>query len=140
MFSLTARYALQILGDLARRPGERARSEEIAARCRIPNNYLSKILAQLRKQGIVDAVKGWGGGFRVRPEALDRPIADVVAIFDGPPPDPAPCVFGQPECDSRHPCPLHGHWERIRAIQDDMMSSVRIGDLGREAPPTSNPA
>ncbi len=129
MFSTTARYALQILGELVARPDDWTRSEELASRTGIPANYLSKILAQLRKHGIVEAQKGWGGGFRVLPAALDRPIGHVVPIFDGPVADPRPCLFGQTRCDSESPCPLHDHWERIRSIQDDMVSTVQVRDL-----------
>jgi Rrf2 family protein len=129
VFSTTARYALRILGELVRSPESWVTSDQLARGSGIPANYLSKILAQLRKRGIVEAQKGWGGGFRVLPAALDRPIGDVIPIFDGRPAEPRPCIFGQAQCDSEHPCPLHDHWERIREIQDEMTSQIRVRDL-----------
>lgn len=131
MVSQTTRYALQILGYLVSRQGERVRGDEVATATGIPANYLSKILNQLRKSGIVDSQKGWGGGFMVRPEALNRPIRDVVAVFEG---EQAPnaiqvCVFGLPQCSDESPCPLHTYWGKIRDTYNEMLQEKTIGEL-----------
>ena len=132
MISQTARYALNTLGFLVRNRDDRIRGEEIARNTGVPANYLSKILNQLRKQGVVEAEKGWGGGFRIRPDALNRPIRDVLAIFDGvDSTERTDCLYGLPECDDKHPCPLHSYWERIREIHAEMLSNTTIEDLGQ---------
>jgi Rrf2 family protein len=142
MVSRTATYALHVLGALAGRPAERLRGEELARETGIPRNYLSKVLNQLRKQGLVDAEKGWGGGFRLAPGALARPIRDVVAVIDGPTgAAPHGCLFGLPRCDAADPCPLHDRWERIREGFDRMLGEVTVADLARDPgsglPPTT---
>ncbi len=130
MVSQTTRYAFQILGYLAAKEGERVRGDEIARDTGIPANYLSKILNQLRKSGMVTSQKGWGGGFMLRPEALERPIYDVLAIFDGADRrGPAACVFGLPKCDDANPCPLHPHWAKIRETYNEMLGQTRIANL-----------
>jgi Rrf2 family protein len=140
MISRTSQYALQILGFLARESGHRSRSEEIARRTGIPANYLGKILNQLRKQGVVDAEKGWGGGFQLRDEAVGRPIEEILAIFDGVASTrPGECAFGQPECDAAHPCPLHPYWERIRDTYREMLTKTTVADLGEKGPPLRLP-
>jgi len=134
MISQTARYALHILGFLVGRRGEVARGAEIAEATGVPVSYLSKILNQLRKVGVVDSQKGWRGGFRIREEALDRPVRDVVVALDGAGSvDRTDCVFGMPTCDSERPCPLHPHWEAIRDRFTAMVTDTRIRDLGGEA-------
>jgi len=136
MVSQTARYALHILGFLAGRGGEMVSGDEIAATTGIPANYLSKILNQLRKAGLVESRKGWGGGFRLEEAAAARPIRDVLAAIDGvASTERSDCVFGLPACDPDHPCPLHGYWEQIRSTFDEMLSDNKVGDLatgGRE--------
>ncbi len=130
MITQTVRYALQILGYLRSRAKERVPGDEIARATGIPANYLSKILNQLRKAGIVDSRKGWGGGFTLRREALRRPITEVVTIFDGRGARAAQeCAFGLSRCDEREPCPLHPFWESIRGTYDDMLRKTSIGDL-----------
>jgi Rrf2 family transcriptional regulator, iron-sulfur cluster assembly transcription factor len=130
MLTQTARYALQILGYLRSRGKDRVRADEIARATGIPANYLSKILNQLRKAGIVDAQKGWGGGFVLRREALRRPITDVVEVFEGRGAHAAEeCAFGLERCDERAPCPLHPFWESIRETYGEMLRTTSIGDL-----------
>ena len=130
MISRTSQYALQIVGFLARENGRRSRSKDIARHTGIPANYLSKILNQLRKQGIVEAEKGLGGGFQLRTEALDRPIEEILVIFDGVASTRREeCAFGHLECDSDHPCPLHPYWERIRGTYREMLSKTTVADL-----------
>jgi len=134
MLSRTARYALRTLGFLVENQGSRIRAEQIAAATGIPANYLSKILNQLRKQGLVDSEKGWGGGFELRPDALELPIREVLTIFDGAESvDRKDCAFGLPRCDADHPCPLHPYWERIKATLSEMVSAEKVGDLGASA-------
>ncbi|MBK7047210.1 MAG: Rrf2 family transcriptional regulator [bacterium] len=72
MVNQTTRYALQILGYLARSDASLIPHEQIAREIGIPANYLSKILNQLRKSGIVESRRGWGGAHaccRMRPGA-----------------------------------------------------------------------
>jgi Rrf2 family protein len=130
MITQTVQYALQILGHLRSRGKDRVSGDEIARATGIPANYLSKILNQLRKAGLVDSRKGWGGGFMLRHEALRRPITDVVAIFEGRGArGVAECAFGLSRCDEKDPCPLHPFWESIREKYDDMLRKTSIGDL-----------
>jgi Rrf2 family nitric oxide-sensitive transcriptional repressor len=117
VISQTSKYALSILGCLAENRGERLRSEDIARNTGIPANYLSKILNQLRKQGVVEAEKGWGGGFKLREDAAKRSISEVLQIFDG--------------AGAEHPCPLHIYWEQIRGIYRRMLAETTIEKLAR---------
>jgi Rrf2 family iron-sulfur cluster assembly transcriptional regulator len=128
MISQTVRYALRIVGFLADHQGKWVRGREVAAATGIPANYLSKILNSLRKAGLVDSQKGWGGGFVLRDETLSAPIIAVVEAIEGRR-DNTGCVFELRECDAQNPCPLHFHWERVRGELDSMLRDVRVSDL-----------
>lgn len=130
MISQTTRYALHILGYLSRGDAELVPGEAIAREIGVPANYLSKILNQLRKSGIVEARKGWGGGFRLLPDAHARPLLDVVRVFEGEQPSGMPsCIFGLPECSDGSPCPLHAQWSHLRDAFSLMLRTTTIGDL-----------
>lgn len=130
MITRTTKYAFQILGYLMSRGEERVTGDEIARATGMPANYLSKILNQLRKAGIVHSQKGWGGGFRLRREALRRPITDIVAIFEGDHAEEAQeCALGLSRCDETNPCPLHPFWAKIRDTYLDMLQKTSIKDL-----------
>ena len=130
MISRTAKHALNVLRCLVRDADRRMTVAELAQVTGIPSNYLSKVLNQLRKRDLVEGEKGWGGGFRLRPGAVDRPILDVVMIFDGPNGmRREECIFGLSTCDSAHPCALHQDWEKTRRAADEFLTRRRVGDL-----------
>jgi Rrf2 family protein len=133
MVSRTGKYALRILGYLADHPDKRVQGKEIAAETSIPANYSSKILNQLRKRGLIQSQKGWGGGFLLDPQALAVPIAEVLELFEGRREAQA-CIFEFRKCDTSNPCPLHGHWERIRGAYEGMLGTTSIGDLRTKKP------
>jgi len=128
MVSQTGKYALRILGYLAGHPGKWLQGRQIAAETGIPANYLSKILNQLRKRGLVQSQKGWGGGFLLSPKSLQVPIAEVVEVIEGPR-NNRKCIFELKECDAENPCPLHPSWEKIRDEYESMLRTTSIGDL-----------
>jgi Rrf2 family protein len=135
MVTQTARYALRILGHLADRPGRWALGRDIARETGIPANYLSKILNQLRKAGFVTSQKGWGGGFLIDERASQRPISEVLELFEGPR-DTDSCFFELRSCDAANPCPLHRRWDRVRSEYEAMLSMVTVGDLRHARPHT----
>ena len=74
--------------------------------------------------------KGWGGGFELKKEALERSIGDVLAVFEGP--DGVldqSCVFGLPACNEHNPCPLHEDWLEVRERYRIMLEDTTIADL-----------
>lgn len=128
MISQTGKYALTILGYLAERRGEWIQGSQIASDTGIPQNYLSKILNQLRKRGFVLSHKGWGGGFQLRQQAASIPIHEVLEVFEGAR-EEGQCLFGFRQCDAKDPCALHGYWESIQSSYKEMMDRVTIADL-----------
>lgn len=130
MISRTAQYALRILGYLVRDDVQLVRGEEIAEATDVPANYLSKILNQLRKNGVVSARRGWRGGFQMVASARERPLREIITIIDG---DDGlgkdGCIYGFPECLGDNPCPMHEYWLRIRAVYDEMVSTLKVEDL-----------
>lgn len=128
MISGTCRYALRILGYLAERQGQLIQASQIAEQTGIPANYLGKILNRLRKQGIVASQRGWGGGFTLREEGLDRALAEVVEVFDGRRSEDE-CFLGLAHCDDLNPCPLHHWWEGARDSYEEMLRKMRVRDL-----------
>ncbi|GAB4373477.1 MAG: Rrf2 family transcriptional regulator [Acidobacteriota bacterium] len=131
MLNRTSRYVIRVLGMLATEPQRRRRVEELAAATGIPRNYLSKLLNRLRKLGVVESVRGWGGGFVLRTGALELTIGEVLEQLEGEPLVDRECAFGLPECDPDNPCPLHQRWERARNELEALLAETRVGDLAR---------
>jgi Rrf2 family protein len=67
-------YAIRAVVELAAANGATVKREEIAARQGIPAPFLANILLDLRRNEVVEAIRGPDGGFR-----LARP-ANQIAV------------------------------------------------------------
>jgi Rrf2 family iron-sulfur cluster assembly transcriptional regulator len=83
--STKGRYAVMAMADLARNGGDRAVSlAEIATRQEISLSYLEQLFARLRKGGLVQSVRGPGGGYRLAKGANETVVAEIVLAVDEP--------------------------------------------------------
>ena len=87
--STKGRYAVMAMADLARNGQAdgvvRAVSlAEIAARQEISLSYLEQLFARLRKGGLVQSVRGPGGGYRLAKGAGETVVAEIVLAVDEP--------------------------------------------------------
>jgi len=79
-----ARYAVMAMVDLALKGGTEhpVTLADIAMRQEIPLAYLEQIFSKLRRGGLVQSVRGPGGGYKLAYERADIRISDVVSAVD----------------------------------------------------------
>ncbi len=130
MVSTKGRYALRVMIDLAEHVGEGFLPlSEIARRQRISEKYLESIVALLGKQGLVDSLRGKGGGYRLNraPEAYT--VAEIVRATEGHF-APVTCLETSPHgCERAAECKTVRMWEELYRRIDEFLSSVTIADL-----------
>jgi Rrf2 family protein len=113
MLTRTAQYALRATIELARQPeGESVTASRLANVIRIPANYLSKILHDLVRAGLLDSTRGSSGGFRLARPAERITVADVAGIFQDVSAQRR-CLLGRRECRDATACPVHDAWKRV---------------------------
>ena len=76
------RIALYAILDLAADPAKQFSAAEIAERFDVSGNHLSKVLRTLGRAGLVEALRGAGGGYRFRGNAKRVTLLDVVRLFE----------------------------------------------------------
>lgn len=76
------RCALFALAELAADPGRPISAGEIAAKYGLSLNHLAKVLTELTRSGLIEAVRGAGGGYRFAGDAHRTTLMDVVALFE----------------------------------------------------------
>ena len=131
MFSQTSRYALSALTLLARRPGEIVSAAELADALDLPANYLSKTFDRLRAEGLVEAVRGRGGGFRLALPPAKVTLARVVGAFE--PVDGARrCLLGKGTCGDVGGCPAHHAWKAASAPVFRFLETNTLADLASD--------
>jgi len=81
--STKGRYAMVALADLALAPGDGLVSlAEISRRQDISLPYLEQIFVKLRRAGLVESVRGPGGGYRLARSADAIRVSEVMEAVD----------------------------------------------------------
>ncbi len=130
MLSTTAQYALRALLVLAAEPDDRlVLGKDIAKQAGIPANYLSKIMLTLAGTGMVEAVRGSNGGYRLRNPANELLLIDVVRQFDRQC-APNDCFLGvQSECSDDAPCGAHEAWKSAKTELIKFLETTSLADI-----------
>jgi Rrf2 family protein len=76
------RFALYAVLELARDPSRQFSAGEIAGRFDISEHHLSKVLRTLGRAGMVEALRGAGGGYRFRANVRRVTLLDVIQLFE----------------------------------------------------------
>lgn len=130
MFSTTFRYAVICLLELADAQ-ETLQASRIARKFRLSPHYLSVVLRELRRLGLIESQKGNRGGYRLLLPAerinlleLHRSLAGSPATADGP----APGDGGPPEG-------IADRWLRAVAQRwSSELAATSLADLRRAGP------
>ena len=81
--STKGRYAMVALVDLAQAPeGALVSLAEVSRRQNVSQAYLEQLFVKLRRAGLVESVRGPGGGYRLARSADAIRIADVLEAVD----------------------------------------------------------
>jgi Rrf2 family protein len=117
-FGVGVDYCLKALIMLAERyPNvQPQRVEEIAAAQSIPENYLRRLLIELKRGGVVASQKGPNGGYLLARHPGKITMGDVVQIVEGGY-VPVECLeesSGSSPCQRGESCPMRSVWCEIR--------------------------
>ena len=104
---------------------------EIAARERLPADYVEQIMLKLRRADIVKSTRGAHGGYRLSRPSDQISVRDVMnasehSTFDvhcGSHP------VEEERCSSAHDCSIRPVWMLLQRRIDEVLESVRLSDL-----------
>ena len=118
-------YGLRGLTHLARRNGDgRTTIAKICDEEGIPKSFAVKIFQLLTRAGILDAVRGPGGGYALRRKPHEITMREVVEGIEGPIVLHETALEGNPEI-----CPGHHAWLEAQDRVLDTLDAVTIADL-----------
>jgi Rrf2 family iron-sulfur cluster assembly transcriptional regulator len=128
--STKGRYAVTALADIALQGGRLVNLGEIAERQDVSLAYLEQLFVRLRKAGLVESVRGPGGGYRLGLPADQVRIIDVMAAVDETV-SAVRCEDGiESGCaGSRAKCLTHNLWERLSSHVHVFLSQTTIADV-----------
>ena len=129
--STKGRYAVMAMVDLAQHSGAGPVSlAEIAERQEISLSYLEQLFAKLRRGGLVNSVRGPGGGYLLAHQRDATRISDIILAVD----EPIHAIRCKPGATlgcrgDRSRCLTHDLWEELSNQIHLYLSSVTLGDV-----------
>jgi Rrf2 family iron-sulfur cluster assembly transcriptional regulator len=102
----------------------------VSERQRISLSYLEQLFGKLRRSGLVDSVRGPGGGYNLARASDTVSVADVILAVDEPI-DATQCG-GKENCRDEQKCLTHDLWAALNDRIFDYLGSVSLRQLVEE--------
>jgi Rrf2 family protein len=107
--------------------------------------YMAKHMQGLARAGVVESVRGAGGGYRLARAPTDISLWDIVEAIEGDEPafrcaeirQQGPCVT--PQGDFRKPCEIHAAFSRAENAWRIELKSVSLADIATEVARKATP-
>ena len=128
--STKGRYALRVMVYLALREDEvHTPLKEIAEREGISQKYLESIMTLLSKGGLVDAVHGKGGGYRLNRSPAEYTVGSILKLTEGSLAPVSCTTQGPSACARSECCQLGSMWEKLDRMIDEFFEGITLEDL-----------
>lgn len=127
--STKGRYGLRAVVDLAvNGQAEAVSISSIAMRQNLSESYLEQLIAKLRKAGIVNSVRGAGGGYVLarRPEEIT--VGDILRALEGKL-CVVECPDNQNDCDKYDTCVTKYVWKRINDSINNVVDTMTLMEV-----------
>ena len=99
----------------------------ISERQEISLSYLEQLFGKLRRRGLVDSVRGPGGGYCLARPLAEITVAEIICAVDEPL-DTTQCG-GKENCRDEDRCMTHDLWSTLNRKIHDYLSSVTLAEL-----------
>ncbi len=127
MLSQTVEYALRAACFLSDKAPEPQTTRQIAKVTKVPSAYLSKILQQLGRAGLVRSQRGVGGGISLTKTPEELTILEVVNAVD-PMKRIRECPLGLPSHGMRL-CPLHRRLDNAMGMVEAAFGKTTLAEI-----------
>lgn len=129
--STKGRYGLKAMLELSLHFGEGPLPlNNIAEKQNISEHYLEQLIATLRKDGLVNSVRGAQGGYLLSNKPKEITVGDVIRSLEGNI-APSDCVIeGESiDCANGEFCVTRGVWKKIRDSINQVIDTVTLQDM-----------
>ena len=134
--STKGRYALRVMIDLAEHPSEQYTPlKEIAARQGISEKYLENILKALVQNGLLQGLRGKGGGYRLTRRPEQYRVSDILLLTEGSLAPVACLEPGAAACDRLAECRTYELWRGLDQAIRDYLDRITLAELARPTRP-----
>ena len=122
------RFAVTAMLDLALRQSKGPVTlAGISERQRISLSYLEQLFGKLRRNALVESVRGPGGGYCLAKSACEISVAEIITAVDEPL-DATQCA-GKENCLDDRRCMTHDLWSDLNRTIYEYLASVTLASL-----------
>ena len=100
---------------------------EISGRRKISLSYLEQLFGKLRRHGLVESVRGPGGGYCLARDMGQVSVTEIILAVDEP--LDAPLCGGKENCDDDKKCLTHDLWAELNQRIFDYLGGVSLRQL-----------
>ncbi len=126
--STKGRYAVTAMMDLAIHDREGPVTLADISNCQgISLSYLEQLFAKLRQSGLVEGVRGPGGGYRLGKPSNQISVADIVVAVDESL-DNTRCK-GNEDCDNGERCLTHKLWNDLSERLYEFLDGITLSEF-----------
>jgi len=129
--STKGRYGLKAMFELALHYGEGPIPlNNVAEEQRISENYLEQLVATLKKNGLLESVRGAQGGYYLAKSPSEITVGNILRVLEGNM-APADCVMDSDDtnCERAEYCVTKLVWTKIRDSINDVVDSITLQDM-----------
>ena len=131
--STKGRYGLEALADLAIYGGQDYQNlKSISERQGISDKYLEQLFIPLKKDGIIESIRGAQGGYRLARDAKEISVKDVLNSLEGPL-ALVDCIVETEEerCNQFECCVTRVLWQKIMNDLNSVAEAISLADIAR---------
>ena len=122
------RFAVTAMIDLVMNAQDHAvKLNAISERQHISLSYLEQLFSKLRRAGLVESIRGPGGGYILGKVADQINIAQIIAAAEDR--LDATLCSGKANCHGGTPCITHNLWEGLNQAIHEHLSNVTLASL-----------
>jgi len=130
------RFAVTAMIDLAMRHGNGPVTlAGISDRQQISLSYLEQLFGKLRRHGLVESVRGPGGGYNLAKPTERITVAEIILAVDEPL-DATRCG-GMANCQDEQRCMTHDLWTSLNERIYEYLTSVTLKDMVDKQKPSN---
>ena len=134
LVSTKGRYALRVMLELAQDDSAAYLPlPAIAERQGISEKYLESIISVLSKAGLVDGLRGKGGGYRLNRPVADYSVGQILRLTEGDLAPVACLACGAAPCPRAAACKTQPMWSRFNEMINTYFDGITVADLMENA-------
>lgn len=128
--STKGRYGLKAMFQLAISQGDQpVPLKQIAEKQNLSENYLEQLFSTLRKDGLINSVRGAQGGYLLARPPEEITVGNILRALEGEL-APSDCITdGADECEREDICVTKNVWIKIKDSIDQVVDSISLKDM-----------